>query len=107
MILWEKGKGEELIVSRATIVKLSNQTKGPYMNHADDKDFFDLLAYTITFQFPFFLWKENKMRNYDRLSKYTQAPFDFKREGKREGIRGQHSHHSQVIQTNLVKVYQP
>ena len=74
---------------------------------ADDKDFHDLLVYTITFRFPFFLWKENKMRNYDRLSKYTQAPYDFKREGKREGIRGQHSHHSQVIQTNLVKVYQP
>ena len=74
---------------------------------ADDRDFYDLLAYTITFQFPLFLWKENKMRNYDLLSKFNQAPYDFKREGKRGGIVNQHSHHSQVIQTNLVKVHQP
>ena len=42
MILWGKGKGKELVVSRATIVKLSNQTKGPYMNHnrAMHKDFY-------------------------------------------------------------------
>ena len=74
---------------------------------ADDKDFHDLLVYTITFRFPFFLWKENKMRNYDRLSKYIQAPHDFMMERKRDGIKNQHSHHSQVIQTNLVNVHQP
>ena len=42
MILWGKEKGMELIISRATLVKLSNQTWGPYMNHnwAMHKDFY-------------------------------------------------------------------
>ena len=74
---------------------------------ADDKDFHDLLAYTITFQFPVFPWKENKMRNYDRLSKYIQAPNDFMKEGKRDRINSQKSHYSQVIKSNLGTVHEP
>ena len=45
------------------------------------------------------------MRNYDRVKKYIQAPAYFMREGKREGVNSQQSHHSQVIQSNLVKVH--
>ena len=74
---------------------------------ADDKDFHDLLAYTITFQFPFFPWKENKMRNYHRLSNYIQATDDFMKEGKRDGINSQRSLHIQVIKSNFGTVHEP
>ena len=47
------------------------------------------------------------MRNYDQVSKYIQAAADLMREGKREGINSQQSHHSQVIQSKLVKVNEP
>ena len=50
------------------------------------------------------------MRNYDRISKYIQAPDDFMREGEGKGINSQQSHHSQVsqvIQLNLVNVHEP
>ena len=47
------------------------------------------------------------MRYYDRVSKYIQAPADFMREGKREGINSQQSHQSQVIQSNLVNEHEP
>ena len=47
------------------------------------------------------------MRHYDRVSEYIQAPSDFMREEKREGVTSQQSHHSQVIQSNLVKVHEP
>ena len=56
------------------------------------------------------LWKENKMRNYDRVSKYIQAPDDVIREGEGKGINSQQSRHSQdsqVIQLNLVNVHEP
>ena len=34
---------------------------------ADNEDFYDLLAQIITFRTLFNLWKENQMRNYDRV----------------------------------------
>ena len=34
-------------------------------------------------------------------------PADFTREGKREGINSQQSHHSQAIQSNLVNIHEP
>ena len=71
------------------------------------EDLYNLLAWIITFQHPFFPWKENKIRNYDRVSKNIQATADLMREGKREGINSQQSHHSQVIQSNLVRVHEP
>ena len=60
-----------------------------------------------TLQQTLFLWKENKTRNYDRVSKYIQATADLMRERKREGINSQQSHHSQVIQSNLERVHEP
>ena len=51
-----------------------------------------------TLQQTLFLWKEKKKRNYDRALQYIQATADLMREGKREGINSQQSHHSQVIQ---------
>ena len=47
------------------------------------------------------------MRIYDWVSKYIQVPDDLVRERKREGINSHQSHHSQVIQSNLVKVHEP
>ena len=47
------------------------------------------------------------MRYYDRVSKYIQAPADFMREGKKEGVISEQSHHSQVMRSNLVKVHEP
>ena len=40
------------------------------------------------------------------ISKYMQTPDYFMREGKKEGINSQHSHHSQVIQSKLVNVHE-
>ena len=63
MIWWGKGKGKELIVSRATIVKVSNQTWWKYMNHnrAMHKDFYSIEEHTVTtlsfwIQLPLFLF---------------------------------------------------
>ena len=47
------------------------------------------------------------MRNYDRVSEYIQATADLMREGKQEGINSQQFCHSQVIQSNLVRVHEP
>ena len=44
------------------------------------------------------------MTNYDKVCKYIQAPADFVRQGKREGINNKQSHQSQVIQSNLVNI---
>ena len=46
------------------------------------------------------------MRNYDWVSKYIQATADLMKKGKREGINSQQCHHSQVIQSNLVRVHE-
>ena len=50
---------------------------------------------------------KTKVRNYDRVSKNIQATADLMREGKMEGINSQHSHYSQVILSNLVRVHEP
>ena len=41
------------------------------------------------------------MRNYDQVQKYIQAPADFMREGKMEGINSQQSRQSQVPNQTL------
>ena len=51
--------------------------------------------------------KRKQNETLDRVSKYIQAPSDFMREEKMEGVTSQQSHHSQVIQSNLVKVHKP
>ena len=75
--------------------------------YVDNKDFYELLAQIITFQFLLFVLKEKKMRNYDRVSGYIQAPDGFTREGKKEGIDSQQSHQSQVTQSKVVNVHKP
>ena len=47
------------------------------------------------------------MRNYDRVSKYIQAPDDFIKEGKKNGINSRESHYSQVIHLNLGTLREP
>ena len=46
------------------------------------------------------------MKNYDWVSKSIQVPDDLMRKGKREQVNSHQSHHSQAIQSNLVKVHQ-
>ena len=75
--------------------------------YVDNKDSYELLAQIITFQLLLFVLKEKKMRNYDRVSGYIQAPDGFVREGKREGINSQQSHQSQVIQSKVLNVHEP